>query len=51
VQHALLRDIEALFQLEEGEILGEPMPTRNERNGFLFYEATEAGRCAYPACC
>lgn len=43
VQHALLRGIEAVFQLEEGEILAEPMPTRDARTGFLFYEATEGG--------
>lgn len=43
VQHALMRGIEAVFQLEEGEILAEPMPTRDARTGFLFYEATEGG--------
>jgi hypothetical protein len=43
VQHALLRGIEAVFQLEEGEILAEPMPKRDARTGFLFYEATEGG--------
>ena len=43
VQHALLRGIEAVFQLEEGEMLTEPMPTRDVRNGFLLYEATEGG--------
>ncbi|HTR56144.1 MAG TPA: DEAD/DEAH box helicase [Kofleriaceae bacterium] len=43
LQHALLRGIEAVFQLEEGEILAEPMPTRDARTGFLFYEATEGG--------
>jgi RAD3-like DEAD/DEAH box helicase/uncharacterized protein DUF1998/helicase-like protein len=43
LQHALLRGIEAVFQLEEGEILAEPMPTRDERTGFLLYEATEGG--------
>ncbi|MCS6899123.1 MAG: DEAD/DEAH box helicase [Myxococcales bacterium] len=43
LQHALLRGIEAEFQLEEGEIVAEPMPTRDERNGFLLYEATEGG--------
>jgi hypothetical protein len=43
VQHALLRGIEAVFQLEEGEILAEPMPTRDNRKGFLLYEAAEGG--------
>ncbi len=43
VQHAILRGIEAVYQLEEGEILAEPMPTRDVRNGFLLYEATEGG--------
>ena len=43
LQHALLRGIEAVFQLEEGEILAEPMPTRDARTGFLLYEATEGG--------
>jgi Lhr-like helicase len=43
VQHALLRGIESVFQLEEGEILAEPMPQRDARTGFLFYEATEGG--------
>jgi Lhr-like helicase len=43
LQHALLRGIEAVFQLEEGEILAEPMPTHDVRKGFLFYEATEGG--------
>jgi Lhr-like helicase len=43
VQHALLRGIEARFQLEEGEVLAEPMPSRGDRNGFLLYEATEGG--------
>lgn len=43
VQHALLRGIEAIFQLEEGEVFAEPMPTSDGRKGFLFYEATEGG--------
>jgi hypothetical protein len=43
IQHALLRGIESVFQLEEGEILAEPMPQRDSRTGFLFYEATEGG--------
>src|SRR5262249_51878752 len=41
--HALLRGIEEVFQLEEGEMLAEPMPTRDLRNSFLLYEATEGG--------
>jgi hypothetical protein len=42
-QHALLRGLESYFQLEEGEILAEPMPTRDSRKGFLVYEAAEGG--------
>ncbi len=43
LQHSLLRGIEATFQLEEGEILGEAMPSHDSRKGVLFYEATEGG--------
>jgi Lhr-like helicase len=43
VQHGLLRGIESTFQLEEGEIMAEPVPTRDERRGVLFYEGTEGG--------
>ncbi len=43
VQYALLRGVEAVYQLEEGEILAEPMPSRDARNGFMLYEATEGG--------
>lgn len=43
VQHALLRGIELEFQLEEGEILGEPLPARDNRRSILTYEATEGG--------
>jgi hypothetical protein len=43
VQHALLRGIESVFQLEEGEVLAEPLPSRDARSGFLLYEATEGG--------
>lgn len=43
IQHGLLRGIEEVFQLEEGEILAEPMPSRDIRTGFLLYEAAEGG--------
>ena len=43
VQHALLRGIAVEFQLEEGEILGEPLPDRENRRAILAYEATEGG--------
>lgn len=43
IQHGLLRGIEEVFQLEEGEILAEPMPSRDARTGFLLYEAAEGG--------
>lgn len=43
VQHALLRGIELVFQLEEGEVLGEPLPSRDDRRAILTYEATEGG--------
>jgi hypothetical protein len=49
LQHALLRGIEAVFQLEEGEILAEPMPTRDERNGFLSTRRPRAARACSPA--
>ena len=43
VQHALARGIEAIFQLEEGEILAEPTPSTEDRNALLFYESAEGG--------
>jgi Domain of unknown function (DUF1998) len=43
VQHALMRGIEVVFQLEEGEVLGEPLPSRDNRRAVLTYEATEGG--------
>ncbi len=43
VQHALMRGIEVAYQLEEGEVLGEPLPARDTRRAVLAYEATEGG--------
>ncbi|MBY3060369.1 DEAD/DEAH box helicase [Rhizobium leguminosarum] len=43
VQHALMRGIAVVFQLEEGEILGEPLPARDNRRAILAYEAAEGG--------
>lgn len=43
LQHALVRAIEAEHVLEAGELLGEPLPTRDNRKAILFYEASEGG--------
>lgn len=43
LQHALIRGIQIDFELEEGELLGEALPTREKRNTILLYEATEGG--------
>ena len=43
LQHALIRGIEIVAELEAGELLGEPLPTRDTRNTILLYEATEGG--------
>src|SRR3546814_4444796 len=44
VHHALMRGIEVGFQLEEGEVLGEPLPARDNRRSILAYEETEGDR-------
>jgi Lhr-like helicase len=43
LQHALTRGLETVFQLEEGETLTEPVPSREERKAILAFEATEGG--------
>lgn len=43
LQHALLRGIEIVFQLEEGEVMSEPLPARDDRRTILVYEASEGG--------
>lgn len=43
IQHALLRGLEQHYQLEEGEVMVEPTPGRENRMALLFYEAAEGG--------
>lgn len=43
LQHAIARGLEIVYQLEEGEIQTEPVPTRDNRRGILAFEATEGG--------
>jgi hypothetical protein len=43
IQHALARGLEMVFQLEEGETLTEPTPSRDSRRAVLAFEATEGG--------
>ena len=43
LQHALIRAIETEHVLETGELLGEALPTRDNRKAILLYEASEGG--------
>jgi hypothetical protein len=43
LQHALARGIGLVHQLEEGEILTEPVPSRDRRQAILAYEAAVGG--------
>lgn len=43
LQFALKRGIEAVYQLEESELMGEPLPGRDMRLSILLYESAEGG--------
>lgn len=43
LQAALKRGIEMTFQIEESELVAEPIPKQDDRKGILFYEASEGG--------
>ncbi len=43
VQAALKRGVEMTFQIEESELVAEPMPKLDDRKSLLFYEAAEGG--------
>lgn len=43
LQAALKRGIEMSFQIEESELVAEPLPKSDDRKALLFYEASEGG--------
>jgi len=43
LQAAIKRGIEMTFQIEESELVAEPLPTSDERKAVMFYESAEGG--------